>query len=275
MNAMVPAEDILLKILSVKKEEVQSAKEKLPEAKLLADLTALSKNSGSAPRGFAKSLQQKINQGKPAVIAEVKCASPSKGLLRDPYKPSEIAADYESHGAACLSVLTDQQFFQGDSQHLIDARAACGLPLLRKDFMIDSYQVLEARLWGADAILLIVAALDDAQMHDLENQAFELGMDVLIEVHDEKELDRALRCKSPLIGVNNRNLRTFETTLQTTLTLKSRIPSDRLLVTESGISQPADVKRMRDQGVNAFLVGEAFMRAPSPGAELEKLFFDS
>ena len=273
MNTAVPAEDILFKILSVKKKEVQSAKEKLSEAKLLADLAVAQKNPANAPRGFVKSLRQKISQHKPAVIAEVKRASPSKGLLRDPYAPSEIAADYESHGAACLSVLTDLQFFQGDPQHLMDARAACGLPVLRKDFMIDSYQVLEARLWGADAILLIVAALSDTQMHDLEEQALELGMDVLIEVHDEKELDRALNCRSPLIGVNNRNLRTFETTLQTTLKLKLRVPTDRLLVTESGISQPTDVKLMRDQGVNAFLVGEAFMRAPSPGAELEKLFF--
>ena len=210
--------------------------------------------------------------GRAAVIAEIKKASPSKGVLREQFVPPEIAASYERGGAACLSVLTDQQFFQGSAAHLQQARDACALPVLRKDFIVDAYQVFEARTIGADAILLIAACLDDAQMVDLEAQALALGMAVLVEVHDGAELDRALRLKTPLVGINNRNLRTFDVTLETTLALLQRVPADRLLVTESGILVAADVRRMRSAGVHAFLVGEAFMRAPDPGAALTALF---
>jgi indole-3-glycerol phosphate synthase len=206
------------------------------------------------------------------VIAEIKKASPSKGVLREHFVPAEIAASYECGGAACLSVLTDGQFFQGSPMHLQQARDACALPVLRKDFIVDAYQVFEARTIGADAILLIAACLDDAQMVDLEAQAQALGMAVLVEVHDGAELDRALRLKTPLVGINNRNLRTFDVTLETTLALLQRVPADRLLVTESGILVAADVRRMRSAGVHAFLVGEAFMRAPDPGAALTALF---
>jgi indole-3-glycerol phosphate synthase len=206
------------------------------------------------------------------VIAEVKKASPSKGVLREHFVPAEIAASYARHGAACLSVLTDRPFFQGSVDYLKAARAACALPVLRKDFMIDAYQVFEARAMGADCILLIAASLDDAQMADLEAQAQALGMAVLVEVHDGAELDRALRLKTPLVGINNRNLRSFEVTLDTTLGLLKHVPGDRLLVTESGILARADVQRMRDANVHAFLVGEAFMRAPDPGVALAELF---
>jgi indole-3-glycerol phosphate synthase len=206
------------------------------------------------------------------VIAEVKKASPSKGVLREHFVPAEIAASYARHGAACLSVLTDAQFFQGSAAYLEAARAACKLPVLRKDFMVDAWQVFEARAVGADCILLIAACLDDAQMADLEAQARALGMAVLVEVHDGAELDRALRLKTLLVGINNRNLRTFEVTLQTTLDLLARVPADRLLVTESGILGQPDVLRMRAAGVHAFLVGEAFMRAPDPGVALAALF---
>jgi indole-3-glycerol phosphate synthase len=217
-------------------------------------------------------LRAKIAAGQAGVIAEVKKASPSKGVIRDPFVPAEIAASYARHGAACLSVLTDQQFFQGHADYLPQARAACALPVLRKDFMVDDYQVFEARAMGADCILLIAACLDDAQMADLEATAFALGMAVLVEVHDGEELDRALRLKTPLVGINNRNLRTFDVTLDTTLGLLPRVPADRLLVTESGILGRADVQCMRTAQVNAFLVGEAFMRAPDPGQALAELF---
>jgi indole-3-glycerol phosphate synthase len=223
-------------------------------------------------RDFEGALRAAIAAGRSAVIAEVKKASPSKGLLRDPFLPAQIAASYARHGAACLSVLTDQRFFQGSADFLRQARVACDLPVLRKDFMVDTAQVYEARAMGADCILLIAACLDDATMAELEACALELGMAVLVEVHDAAELDRALALKTPLLGINNRNLKTFEVSLQTTLDLLPRVPADRLLVTESGILGPQDVARMRAAGVHAFLVGEAFMRAPDPGEALSRLF---
>ena len=221
---------------------------------------------------FRRALRAKIAVGHAAVIAEIKKASPSKGVLREHFAPAEIAASYARHGAACLSVLTDGSFFQGAPSYLQQARGACALPVLRKDFMVDAYQVDEARAWGADCILLIAACLDDAQMADLEAQAMALGMAVLVEVHDGDELARALRLKTPLLGINNRNLRSFEVTLDTTLGLLAQVPADRLLVTESGILARSDVQRMRDAQVHAFLVGEAFMRATDPGAALADLF---
>jgi indole-3-glycerol phosphate synthase len=262
--------DILNKILDVKAEEVAAAKKH-------RDLASLRREAESADcrrnlRGFETALRDKIAAGKVGVIAEVKKASPSKGILRKNFQPAEIAASYADHGAACLSVLTDEQFFQGKAAYLQQARAACAIPVLRKDFMVDLYQVYEARCWGADCILLIVAALDHGLMAELEDCAHELGMSVLVEVHDEQELDAALKLKTALLGINNRNLRTFETSLQTTLNLLPRIAPDKMVVTESGILAPDDVKRMRDANVNAFLVGEAFMRAPDPGAELARLF---
>jgi indole-3-glycerol phosphate synthase len=263
--------DILRKILDVKAEEVAAAKK-------IRDLASLRREVESDAelrrglRGFEAGLRSKIGEGRAAVIAEVKKASPSKGVLRAQFDPAQIAESYAKHGAACLSVLTDEQFFQGAPDYLKQARVACALPVLRKDFMVDLYQVYQARAWGADCILLIVAALDHGLMADLEACALELGMDVLVEVHDGDELDAALKLKTPLLGINNRNLRTFETSLQTTLGLLPRIPSERLVVTESGILAPDDVKRMRDANVHAFLVGEAFMRAPEPGVELQRLF---
>jgi indole-3-glycerol phosphate synthase len=259
--------DILQQILSVKREEVAAAKRIRPPTMVRAEAERAGK-----PRDFTGALRTKIGAGLPAVIAEVKKASPSKGVLRPEFDPAAIASSYARHGAACLSVLTDIQFFMGGPEHLVQARAASGLPVLRKDFLVEPYQVYEARAMGADCILLIVAALDDAAMRDLEQVASESGMAALVEVHDGKELDRALRLKTPLLGINNRNLRTFETRLETTLSLLERIPSDRLVITESGIVAPLDVKRMRDAGVDAFLVGEAFMRVPDPGAELARLF---
>jgi indole-3-glycerol phosphate synthase len=223
-------------------------------------------------RGFAAALRARLAARQPAVIAEVKKASPSKGVLREHFVPADIARSYEAGRAACLSVLTDERFFQGSAAFLQQARAACGLPVLRKDFLIDAYQVVEARAMGADCILLIAACLEDGLMAELEACALELGMDVLVEVHDGAELDRALRLKTPLLGVNNRNLRTFEVSLDTTLDLLHRIPDDRLLVTESGILARADVQRMRSADVHAFLVGEAFMRAADPGQALRDLF---
>jgi indole-3-glycerol phosphate synthase len=259
--------DILNKIVAVKREEIAAARKQTDLASLRRDA-----EGRTDVRGFADALRSKIAAGQAAVIAEVKKASPSKGVLREHFVPAEIAASYERHGAACLSVLTDVQFFQGATAYLEQARAACSLPILRKDFMVDAYQVFEARAMGADCILLIAACLDDAQMGDLEAQAHALGMAVLVEVHDGAELDRALRLKTPLLGINNRNLRTFEVTLDTTLGLLPRVPPERLLVTESGILGAADVKRMRDANVHAFLVGEAFMRAADPGVALAELF---
>jgi indole-3-glycerol phosphate synthase len=259
--------DILDRIVAVKRDEVAAAKRRrgLPSLRDEAE-------DRRDVRDFAGSLRAKADAGRPAVIAEIKRASPSKGLLREPFAPAEIAADYAEHGAACLSVLTDERFFQGAARHLAEARAACPLPALRKDFVVDEYQVFEARAIGADAILLIVACLEDSRMRDLEAVAAALGMAVLVEVHDGAELDRALALATPLVGVNNRDLRTFDVSLQTTIGLVSRVPRDRLLVTESGIVARADVQRMRDAGVHAFLVGEALMRAQRPGEALEALF---
>jgi indole-3-glycerol phosphate synthase len=259
--------DILQKILAVKEQEIAAAKKTEPFEAMRA-----AAEFAPSPRDFVGALRAKMTAGKPAVIAEIKKASPSKGVLREDFRPAEIAASYEQGGAACLSVLTDRQFFQGSAEYLQEARDACGLPVLRKDFMVDPYQVYEARAMGADCILLIVAALPLAEMRELEAIAHQLGMGVLVEVHDGEELDAALQLKTPLIGVNNRNLRSFEVTLQTTLGLLPRIPRDRIVVTESGILQPQDVTLMRSQGVHVFLVGEAFMRAPDPGTELARLF---
>lgn len=263
--------DILKKILDVKAEEVSAAKKHRDLASLRRDVES-DRELRANLRGFEASLRGKIAAGHAGVIAEVKKASPSKGVLRENFQPAQIAESYAKHGAACLSVLTDVQFFQGAPEYLKQARAACNIPVLRKDFMIDPYQVYEARSWGADCILLIVAALDHGLMAELESCALELGMSVLVEVHDGDELTAALELKTPLLGINNRNLRTFETSLDTTLGLLKRIPQDKLVVTESGILKPDDVKRMRDADVHAFLVGEAFMRAPEPGVELQRLF---
>ncbi len=259
--------DILKKILARKAEEVAERKARLSGA-------ALEDRIAAAPpvRGFVAALEERIAAGGAAVIAEIKKASPSKGVLREDFRPAEIARSYEQGGAACLSVLTDVDFFQGADEYLQEARAACGLPVLRKDFMIDPWQVREARAIGADCILLIVAALEDGQMRELAEAAAELGMDVLVEVHDMAELERALALPCRMIGINNRDLRTFEVSLDTTLGLLADIPADRLVVTESGIHTPEDVARMRAAGVHAFLVGEAFMRADDPGARLAELF---
>ena len=262
--------DILDKIVAVKREEIAAGKLQRSQQSWLAQAESAEARRGL--RDFEGALRAKIAAGRPAVIAEVKKASPSKGVLRERFVPAEIAASYAEHGAACLSVLTDEHFFQGAAAYLQEARAACALPALRKDFMVDEYQVVEARGLGADCFLLIAACLDDALMADLEASALALGMAVLVEVHDAAELDRALRLRTPLLGINNRNLKTFEVTLDTTLGLLSSVPPDKLLVTESGILAPADVQRMRDAGVQAFLVGEAFMRAPDTGAALAQLF---
>jgi indole-3-glycerol phosphate synthase len=259
--------DILQRIMAVKAEEVAAAQAQLPLAQVQAAARA-----AEPARDFAGAIRARITAGRSAVIAEVKKASPSKGVLREQFDPAAIAASYERHGAACLSVLTDRQFFQGKLDDLKAARGACSLPVLRKDFMMDPYQIYEARAAGADCILLIVAALTAEKLHELEAAAIELGLSVLVEVHDGAELETALQLKSPLIGISNRNLRTFETTLETTLGLLSRVPGDRLVITESGILKPEDVTRMRAHQVHGFLVGEAFMRAPDPGVELERLF---
>lgn len=261
------AADILHVILARKAEEVRERSARIPGRELSARCADL-----PAARGFFRALQLKIAMGLPAVIAEIKKASPSKGVIRPDFHPQAIAESYQRGGAACLSVLTDMDFFQGDDDFLIQASAVSTLPVLRKDFIIDSYQVYEARVLGADCVLLIVAALDDAALASLSHLAMDLGMDVLVEVHDIDELERALQVPVSLVGINNRNLRTFEVTLQTTLAMRGAVPADRLLVTESGIVTPADVKLMRDHQVHAFLVGEAFMRADDPGAELARLF---
>jgi|TARA_R100001143_G_scaffold61201_2_gene61582 indole-3-glycerol phosphate synthase len=260
--------DILKKILETKKTEVATARQMRSEAEVLREA-----QSRKDLRGFINALESKIEQGKPAVIAEVKKASPSKGVIREDFNPANIASSYAAHGAACLSVLTDVQYFQGSYDYLRQARAACSLPILRKDFMIDPYQIAHSRALGADCILLIVAALDRSQLLELESLALELGMDVLVEVHDRDELEIALQMQSKLLGVNNRNLRTFEVSLQNTIDMLPLIPEDRLVVTESAIHTREDVELMRSHNVNAFLVGERFMRAEEPGQALEELFF--
>ena len=259
--------DILDKIVAVKRQEVAAASKRKSLALVRADA-----ESRVLTRDFVGALKAKIAAGRPAVIAEIKKASPSKGVLREDFIPADIAQSYAEHGAACLSVLTDVQFFQGEVDYLKQARASCQLPVLRKDFMVDPYQIYESRAMGADCILLIAACLDDAQMKDLEAIARSLDMAVLVEVHCGDELERALKLKTPLIGINNRNLKTFEVTLDTTLGLMAQVPADRLLVTESGIQTRDDVLRMGAAGVNAFLVGETFMRAPDPGEALAALF---
>ena len=262
--------DILQRILAVKAEEVARAKRAKPLAALRDEARA------AAPaRDFVGSLRARIGTGKPAVIAEIKKASPSRGVLRTDFDPAAIAASYERNGAACLSVLTDRQFFQGALGDLAQARAACRLPVLRKDFTVDTYQVVESRAAGADCILLIVAALGSSQMRELEAAAREVGLPVLAEVHDAAELEHALELATPLIGINNRDLRTFETRLQVTLDLVPRVPQDRIVIAESGILARADVTTLRAGRVGCFLVGEAFMRAPDPGVELERLFADA
>jgi indole-3-glycerol phosphate synthase len=267
LNKSAAMSDILKKILAVKAREVADALAVKPLAQVRMEA-----EQAAPVRDFVGAIRGKIASGQPAVIAEIKKASPSKGILRADFRPAEIASSYAKHGAACLSVLTDEQFFQGSAAYLQQARAACALPVLRKDFMVDEYQIYQARAMGADAILLIAAALDVAQMQAFEALAHRLGMAVLVEVHNGAELDAALQLTTPLIGVNNRNLRTFEVSLQTTLDLLSRIPGNRIVVTESGILNADDVKLMRGHQVHAFLVGEAFMRAADPGVELAKVF---
>lgn len=259
--------DILRKILARKAEEISERNQRLSLAELRQMVAKL-----PPTRPFRERLEQTIADSQPAIIAEIKRASPSKGLLRDPFHPADIARSYSAFGATCLSVLTDRDFFQGHEDFLRETQTACLLPILRKDFIIDPYQVYEARLIGADCVLLIVAALDDTVLRDLTRLTITLGMDVLVEVHDAEELERALALNTPLIGINNRDLRTFETQLDTTLNLLPRIPADRIVVTESGIHTSADVTLMREHGVHAFLVGEAFMRAAVPGAKLAELF---
>jgi indole-3-glycerol phosphate synthase len=261
--------DILLKILARKKVEITDRKKKVAASQLILALA-----SAPIPRGFIQSMRDKNEQGLSAVIAEIKKASPSQGVIRENFNPAEIALSYANAGAACLSVLTDVDFFQGHDGYLVEARNACSLPVIRKDFIIDEYQIVEARTLGADCVLLIVAALDDQTLKDLHQVAIDLGMDVLVEVHDQQELDRAMKLGLSFVGINNRNLRTFETSLSTTIDLLDQIPEDCIVVTESGIHTSADVKLMRDSNVNAFLVGEAFMRAEEPGDALRSLFFN-
>ncbi len=259
--------DILNKILNVKQAEVRAAMGEKPLILMQQEALAAQK-----PRDFIGSIRNKINACQAAVIAEIKKASPSKGVIREDFHPADIAASYEKGGAACLSVLTDQDFFQGHADYLKQARAACSIPVLRKDFMIEAYQIYEARAMGADCILLIAAALDLPRMHQLETIAHDLGMAVLVEVHNTEELELALQLETPLLGINNRNLRTFEVTLDTTLDLLAKIPEGKIVVTESGIFTPDDVALMRKNNVHTFLVGEAFMRQPDPGFELDRLF---
>ena len=265
--------DILDKIVATKKVEIAQISKKISLGNQRELALTNNQSNGLKPRGFINSINQKIASGKAGVITEIKKASPSKGILRENFNPAEIARSYELHGSACLSVLTDVDYFQGCNAYLQEARAACNIPVLRKDFTIDPYQVYEARAIGADAILLIVACLELNQMKELEACAHELGLDVLVEVHNASELEHAFELKTPLLGINNRNLKTFEVTLQTTLSLLSMVPSNKTLVTESGILNRADVQLMRDKQVNAFLVGEAFMRAQDPGVALSELFF--
>lgn len=264
--------DILDRIIATKREEVQSGLRSRPLAVIRAQAEANRLDSLLKPRGFVRAIQEKIAAGSPAVIAEIKKASPSKGILRADFQPAAIAKSYERHGAACLSVLTDVDYFQGSSAYLEEARAACSIPVLRKDFTIDEYQVFEARAMGADAILLIAAALDLSQMRNLEACAHALGLDVLVEVHNAQELESAVQLATPLLGINNRNLKTFEVSLETTIHLLAQLPDDKIVVTESGILERDDVMRMRSHAVNAFLVGEVFMRAPDPGEALAALF---
>jgi indole-3-glycerol phosphate synthase len=260
--------DILNRILARKSEEIAANRLTLPLEGIRQQLT-----TASTPRGFTRSLREKQASGLAAVIAEIKKASPSKGVIREDFDPAQIARSYAKGGAACISVLTDRDFFQGHDDHLLAARNACSLPVLRKEFIIDPYQVFEARGLGADCILLIVAALEDEALAELHTLSSELGMDTLVEVHDQSELERAMRLDLELIGINNRNLHTFETRLSTTLELLDQVPEGCLVVTESGIHSSEDVKLMRDHGVDSFLVGEAFMRAPEPGSELQALFY--
>lgn len=258
---------ILDTIIQTKREEVSAGRQRISEADLLQQAA-----QQSAPRGFATALQSRVAAGQAAVIAEVKKASPSKGVLRDPFHPADIAQSYEKGGAACLSVLTDVNYFQGHDDYLQQARSVCQLPVIRKDFMIDTWQVVQARAIGADAILLIASALSLTHMQELESCACSVGLDVLVEVHDAAEMEMALQLQTPLVGVNNRNLKTFEVSLQTSLSLKERVPTGKLLVTESGIAGRKDVELMRANGIHAFLVGEAFMRSPDPGLALSELF---
>ncbi|MBC8211141.1 MAG: indole-3-glycerol phosphate synthase TrpC [Gammaproteobacteria bacterium] len=259
--------DILNRIVARKREEISARKAQVSQPELERLLS-----TASPVRGFVSALKSKMDQQQSAVIAEIKKASPSKGVIRENFNPAEIARQYQQGGAACLSVLTDVDFFQGADEYLIAARRACELPVIRKDFIIDPYQVIEARVMGADCILLIVAALDDVQLDLLYHQAVELGMDVLVEVHDEQEMQRALKLDLPMVGINNRNLRTFETSLHTTLKMLHMVPASCFVVTESGIHSRQDVQFMRDHQVNAFLVGEAFMRADNPGQSLSEIF---
>ena len=264
---MTDTPDILKKIVQRKYEEIAERKEKVSQHQLIEVA-----EKADEPRGFVSAIEAKINSGKAAVIAEIKKASPSKGLLRENFIPADIAKSYEQHGAACISVLTDHDFFQGHEFYLQEAREACSLPVIRKDFIVDPYQVFEARAISADCILLIVSCLNDEQLIELSDLAMQLGMDVLVEVHDLAELERALMLNLPLIGINNRNLSTFETSLDTTLDLLGRIPENHTVITESGIHKPEDVALMREHNVNGFLVGEAFMRADDPGLQLSSLF---
>jgi len=264
--------DILDKIVATKKTEIAHSLKKISIGNQREQAEANNKDILLKPRGFIRAIENKISAGKAGVITEIKKASPSKGILRENFNPAQIAQSYEKHGAACLSVLTDIEYFQGCNAYLQEARAACSIPVLRKDFTIDPYQIYEARAIGADAILLIVACLELNQMKELEACAHELGLDVLVEVHNAPELEQALELKTPLLGINNRNLKTFEVSLQTTLSLLSMVPKNKTLVTESGILGNTDVQLMRDNQIHAFLVGEAFMRASDPGAALSKLF---
>ena len=264
--------DILARILETKKQEIRVAQGLISSGEILKEALHANRDPAKQARGFARALIDSIAKGKPGIIAEIKKASPSKGILRAQFHPKEIAQSYAEHGATCLSVLTDRDYFMGSPEFLKEARAACTLPVIRKDFIIDPYQVYEARAMGADAILLIVAALEPTQMKELELCAIENHLDVLVEVHDALELEAALELKTPLLGINNRNLKTFEVSLQTTLDLLSSIPKEKLVITESGILQATDVKTMRAAGVNAFLIGEAFMRAANPGKALAELF---